>query len=149
MDFEQVEDRIIEKLRDEVSYLRTVETYAGQLEEEIAKLPVLFPSAYVVYGGSTINRVDGPTHQETVEFSVLVAAKNMRGGEALRKGSPATGGQGVYGMVKDVLKALTNEDFGLDMERLRPLRVSPVFVGKTMAIYGIDFQSSFDGAYEW
>lgn len=149
MDFEQIEDRIIETLRAELSYLRTVETYAGQLEEEIGKLPVLFPSAYVVYGGSTINRVDGPTHQETVEFSVLVAAKDMRGKEALRKGSPAPNGHGVYGMVKDVLKALTNEDFGLDMEKLRPLRVSPVFIGKTVAIYGIDFQSSFDCTYEW
>lgn len=147
MDFEQIEDRIIETLRTEVSSLRTVETYAGQLEEEIAKLPVRFPAAFVLYGGSTFGRVDGPTLQETVEFSVMVAAKNLRGGEEARKGGGAE--YGAYGLVKDVLGALANEDFGLDMERLRPLRVSPVFIGKTMGVYGIDFQGSFDSVHEW
>jgi phage gp37-like protein len=143
MDFEQVEDKIIETLHKEVSYVKTVETYAGQLEADIKTLPVTFPAVFVVYGGSTFARVDGPNHQETVDFSVLVAAKGVSN-KGMRKDD-----KGVYEMIKAVLTALTNEDFGLDMEKLRPLRVTPVLITKTMAVYGLDFRTSFDTTYQW
>ncbi len=144
MDFENIEDKIIETLRAEVGYLRTVETYAGQLEGEIEKLVVRFPAAFVVYGGSRLEWVDGPNHRENAEFSVLVAARNLRGGSAARKGE-----RGAYALVKAVLAALVNKDFGLGMERLTPSRVSLVFVSNTVTVYGLDFQTGFDTTYEW
>jgi phage gp37-like protein len=144
MDFEQIEDAIINGLKSGVSYLRTVETYAGQLEGDIGKLTIRFPAALVAYGGSGFKRVDGPNHQESVDFSVLVAAKDLRGSEEAKKKS-----QGAYDLVKDVLAALTNRSFGLDIERLRPVRVSLVYIGRGVAVYGMDFQTSFDATYQW
>jgi hypothetical protein len=79
-----------------------------------------------------------------VDFSVLVAAKDLRGSEEARKKS-----QGAYDLVKDVLAALTNKNFGLDIERLRPVRVSLVYIGRGVAVYGMDFQTSFDATYQW
>lgn len=144
MDFEQVEGKIIAELKLKVTYLRTVETYAGQLEGDIKNLPVKFPAAFVVYGGSEFKPVDGPNHREQAEFTVIVCAKNLRGGEKARKDA-----HGAYAMVKDVLAALTNRDFGLDLERLRPVRAALVFAGVGIAVYGVDFQTGFDTAFSW
>lgn len=142
MDFEQLEDGIIEALRSGMPHLRTLETYAGQLDEEIPKLPVRFPAAYVIYGGSRFEPIDGRGHEERAEFSVLVAARTPR------SGGPAPGQGGAYGLVKDVLSALSNRDLGLEMERLRPLGVSLVFASASVTVYGVDFRTSFDNTYE-
>lgn len=144
MDFEQIEDSIIAALKTEIPYLRTVETYAGQLEDELEKLPLRFPAVFVVYSGSELNWIDGPNHEEKVGFSVLVAFKDLRSSESVRKAE-----YGAYQMIKDVLSALTNRTFNLNMEKLRPVRVSLIHMGKTIALYSIDFQTSFDKTYEW
>jgi phage gp37-like protein len=146
--FEAVEDAIIGLLKANLSYLKTAETYAGQLEGELDSLPVRFPAAYVVYGGSSLERVDGPTHEETVAFRVLVAAKNLKGSEAVRKGG-APGEIGAYELIKGVVDTLTNAKFGANIERFRPVKTSLVRISKSIAVYGIDFETSFDRAYEW
>jgi phage gp37-like protein len=144
VDFEQVEDKIIAELKDSVAYLRTVETYAGQLAGELSKLSVRFPAAFVVYGGSDFKWLDGPNFEETARFSVLLCSKNPRGGERLRKEE-----QGAYDLIEDALSALTNKTFGLAIERLTPVKRSLVFIGKGIAVYGVDFQTAFDTGYAW
>lgn len=144
MEFEQIEDRIIEELKKRVSYLETVETYAGQLQGEIASLPVKLPAAFVIYGGSEFEPVDGPNHREQPTFSVALCASNLRGRAEGRKDD-----KGAYDLVKDALRALTNKDFGLDIERLRPVRVQLLIANETMTMYGIDLMAGFDTTYEW
>jgi phage gp37-like protein len=144
MNFETIEDKIIEKLKAGLPHLKTCETYAGQMEGEIERMPVRFPAVYVVYGGSTFEEIDGPNHREIVGFSIMACAKDLRGNEAIRKEEG-----GAYGLVNDVLEKLTNENFGLDIEKLRPVKVSLVFISKIMAVYGIDFQTGFDKEFEW
>lgn len=144
MDFEQIEDKIIEEIKARVTYIKTVETYAGQLQGDIARLPVNLPAAFVLYGGSEFELVDGPNHREQPTFSIALCASNLRGRAEGRKG-----GQGAYDMVKDVLRALVNKDFGLDIERLRPLRVQLLFANATMTIYGVDLVAGFDTTYDW
>jgi phage gp37-like protein len=148
MDFETIEDKIISTLKGEVNHLRTVETYAGQPEGEIEKMPVRFPAAFVIYGGSSFEWADGRNHKEAVTFRVLVAARSLRSDAASRKGSDIPGDVGAYEMVKNVLTALTNKDFGLDIEMMRPLSTSLVLVRGGVAVYRVDFQTSFYNACE-
>lgn len=144
VNFEAVEDGIIEALRAGLTYLRTVETYAGQLEDELGMLPDGLPAAYVVYGGSAYEWVDGPTHAEAVEFSVIVVAGALRSRQAARKD-----GHGAYSALGDVARALTNKTLGLSIERLRPRRAALLFVNGTAAAYEIVFGTSFDGTYDY
>ncbi len=144
MTFEDIEDKIIAEVKTEMTYVKTVETYAGQLDQEIEKLPIIFPAIFVAYAGSTYEWVDGPNHNEICEFSILVAAKNLRGKEAIRKDD-----SGCYQMITDVLLKLTNKTFGLQIEKLKPLRVTLIFISKSTAIYGIDFQTNFDTTFNW
>lgn len=140
----EIEDGIIEKLKDELHYLRTVETYSGQLGGDIERLPVGFPAAYVVYGGSSLERVDGPVHEERAEFSVIVAARDPRGRASAAREEP-----GAYQMLEDVLGALTNDTLGLAVQRLRPLRVSLLSITGTTALYSVDFSTAFDTTYQY
>jgi phage gp37-like protein len=149
MDFEQIEDSIMDALKKDLPYLKSVETYAGQIEAEIEKLPLRSPAAYVVYGGSDLGWVDGPNYHEKVTFNVLLVTKDLRGNKAARKGGSAPGDIGAYQLIKGVLDTLTNRNFDLDIERLQPVRVSLVFMGRTTAVYGIGFQTGFDNTYQW
>ena len=143
MNFEQVEDAIISRSKDQLAYVRTCETWAGQLEGEIDKLTINYPAVFVSYGGSKLEWIDNINFNEAVEFDILVAAKNLRGQEAARKDE-----QGCYQMIMDILTALTNQTLDLDIERLRPVSVDMIGVTKTVAIYGIKFQTNFDNTYE-
>jgi phage gp37-like protein len=142
--FKDIEDGLLAALRENMPYLRTVKTYAGELEADIESLPVKFPAAFVVYGGSDFDLIDGPGHQESATFSVLAAARSLRSEERARKKD-----HGAYDIITDVKAALTNRRLGLDMEKLRPFRTSLVYAGRTVVVYGIDFGTSFDSAYEW
>jgi phage gp37-like protein len=144
MVFEDIEDQIITKLK-ELTYLKTVETYAGQLEEgEIKKFLVNFPAVLVAYSGSNYEWIDGPNYNEACDFSVLVCAKNVRGNKAIRKAAA-----GCYQMIEDVKAKLINQTFGLEIEKLKILRVQLVGISQTTAIYGIDFQTNFDTTFNW
>jgi phage gp37-like protein len=148
MDFETIEDKITDTLKADISYLRTVETYAGQTEIDVEKLAVRFPAAFVIYRGSNFEWKDDRNHKETVEFRVLVAARGLRGDAATRKGSDAPGDIGAYRMVKDVLTALANKDFGLDIEKMKPLNTSLVLSKSGVSVYSVDFQTGFNNACE-
>jgi phage gp37-like protein len=139
VDFDQVEDKIINEIQTTMSYVDTVDTYAGQLEGDIEKLPMKFPAVLVVYGGSKLSWVDGTVHNDKPIFKVLVAAKDLRGNEKARKKT-----YGCYRMLRDVLTNLTNKTFGLDIEKLVPVSVRLVFVSKSITVYGIDFETNFD-----
>jgi phage gp37-like protein len=143
MNFETIETAILDRLKVDLPYVQTVETYAGQLEEEIEKLPLRFPAVFVVYKGSGFEWVDGATYNEGAEFTILAAAKNLKSPALARKDQAA----GAYRLGTDILAALTNQNLDLNIELLRPVRCDLVYISKTVAIYGLDFQTSFDNAY--
>jgi phage gp37-like protein len=143
MDFETIEDAIIAELKAQVAYLKTVETYAGQIDRELDGLPVRFPAAYVSFGGSGFSPGDvgASGHREAVDFSVLVCARHLGGQDKARK---ETGG--AYDVVKDVLAALANKNLGLDIEPIMPVRASLLFAGRETAVYEVEFSTEFQRA---
>ena len=144
LDFETVEDAIIDAVRSEMPDLKTVKNYAGELEEnDLEKMTSLFPAAFIIYRGGPQTWIDGQTFNEQPTFAVLFASKNFRGDEKVRK-DPR---KGIYKFLKKGLEVLTNQTFGLDIERLAPTRKYLVFTSKSWAAYGIDFVTNFDTNY--
>lgn len=144
MDFEQIEDALIARTKDQLTYVRTCETYAGQLDGDIDSLVINYPAVFVSYGGSNLDWIDAINVNETPEFNILVCAKNMRGQADARKDTVT----GAYKMIRDILAALTNQKLELDIEKLQPKQITLVYVSKTVVIYGIKFQTNFDKTYE-
>ncbi len=148
MTFVDIENGMIGALKTALPYLKNVETYAGQLDREIAELPKGFPAAYVAYQGSEFKWVDGENWQELPTFKVLVAARSLRIVSGVNEDVRENPNTGAYKMVADVLAALTNQTFGLDIYKLRPVKTELVSITKTTAIYGIDFTTMFDATYQ-
>lgn len=145
MDFEQIENKIITELKTKITYARTVETYAGQLEAKIDELPIQYPALYVVYAGSQCDWIDNEAnYNEIATFNILAATKNLKGQEAARKDETT----GVYKLIKDVMKYITNKNFGLDIERMRLTEVQFVFTSQMITVYGIGFQTNFDNIFQ-
>ncbi len=148
MTFVDIENGIIAALKAGLPYLKNVETYAGQLEKEVAELPKGFPAAYVAYEGSQFQWVDGENWQELPTFKVLVAARSLRIVSGINEDVRENTATGAYKVVTDVLATLTNQTFGLDIYKLRPVKTELVFTSKTTAIYGIELTTMFDTTYQ-
>jgi phage gp37-like protein len=145
MKIEQMEDQIIQALSQGIPYLAAAETYAGQFEADAPSLPLRYPLAYAVFSGSTAESPDGLTCRHLIEFTILVAARNLRGGKTPRRGAASE--HGAYELVRDVHTTLTNATFGLAIEPLRPIRVYLVHAGHDLAVYGVDFETGEDVTY--
>ncbi len=148
MTFVDIENGIISTLKTSLTYLKNVETYAGQLDKEIAELPKGFPAAYVAYNGSQFQWVDGENWQELPTFKVLVAARSLRLVSGINEDVRENTSTGAYKVITDVLNTLTNQTFGLNIYKLRPEKTELVLISKTTAIYAIYFTTMFDTAYE-
>ena len=144
MTFVDIENGIISALKAALTYLKACETYAGQLDKQIAELPKGFPAAYVAYEGSQFQWVDGENWQELPTFKVLVAARSLRIVSGINEDVRENPDTGAYKVVTDVLNTLTNQTFGLDIYKLRPVKTELVVITKTTAIYGIEFTTMFD-----
>ena len=145
MDFDDIETQIIKTLKDDLDCFKRVETYEGNFDREnLKRMAVNFPAAFVLLSSINIDSVDGPNHKLDCGFTVLVAAKDLRGKEQTK-----TGAHGCYQLIKDVLEKLTNQKFGLEMEPLKPGKVSLFFTDQYAVIYGIEFNTNFDKTFSW
>lgn len=144
MDFETVEDKIVETVKAGIPYLRTVLTYAGDIKKDIAGFSMPLPAVLVSYVRSDFESSGDPDFEETVVFEILAVSRNLKGPEALRKGAESS-----YAILKDVLLCLANQDMGLQIERLRPKKVALITADKSTAVYAVTFKTAFDGRYEW
>jgi len=92
-EFLQIEDAVISSLSS-ISGLRTIDAYSGQLDvDDLEELTLQFPCIYVTANDLDIkacNRYDNLT----VEFSLIVGDKNIRGAKAAARGDGSS--PGVY-----------------------------------------------------
>ena len=136
MTYQDIEDKIIARLKSEVPELKDVEPYAGQLEEEIKHLAVRLPAAFVVHDASTFEWIDGSSYNQAAEVDVLIAQRVDP-----RKGADKA-------VVESATEALVHQDLGLQMERLMPVRQELVFTNKLIEVRGIRFRTSFDREFK-
>ena len=148
MDISTIENAIKSALASAVPALKSVTTYAGELEQKLGTMPTRLPAAYVVYGGSNFSPVDGSLHNERIRISVLIAARSLRGSEAARHGvQTPTPEQGAYELVDATLAALANKTLSLSIEPLRPTSVELIMADNNIAIYSAEFETSADVQY--
>ncbi len=133
MIYQDLEDKIIARLEAEVPKLKSVEAYAGQLDQKIEQLAVRTPSAFVSEVDSKYSWVNGAAYEQKPEVAVLV----------VQRVKPSTGKVN-RGILEGVIEALTHQTFGLGMERLMPSRSTLLFTNSLIEVRDIRFQCSFD-----
>ncbi len=142
MTYAEIEGAVIDALRGNVPVLRLVEPYAGQLEEEVEKLAMRFPSAYVVHGGSEFSWVDGSSYREQLDFSVLVVQRAARGSTSIGHGPVDRS------VLEAVLEALAHLSPGGQAERLVPLSYSLLFTNRLITVHALEFRCAFDRSFK-
>ncbi len=116
-----IENAIIATLKNAVgmAYLTQVESYGGELDDDLSEVVRKYPAVWVVFAGSgKPAKLGAEKFKVPATFAVIVAARNVRNEKATRQGT--TGEVGTYQILQDVRTLLMNNDFGLSIERLQP-----------------------------
>ncbi|MCG9060285.1 DUF1834 family protein, partial [Laribacter hongkongensis] len=148
----EIEMAIQSRLREGLGRLvRSVETYAGELDDDLGDIVRALPAAWVTFGGvqSTAphNTRKDLWHAHGL-FVVLVGAYDLSP-EYARRGRPQQPGQpvGSYGLVRAVRRLLTWQDMGLPIGHLEPGRVRVMFNGavskQALSVYACEFRTSW------
>ncbi len=136
MTYALIETAVINELKAKVPGLRSVEAYAGQLEDELKELAVRLPAAFVVHDGSEFRWVDGATFNESVELSLLIARRITGAANASQS------------LMEEALDALSCLSVGDGAQRLMPVRAELLFTNRLIAVHSIHFKTGFDRAFK-
>lgn len=134
----EIEDAMVAAIKAGLPDLKTVESYAGQLEGEIGTLTAKLPAVFVMYSGGTITRdaYGDATHVEN--FTTLVACRDLRGKKQSR-----TKDGGAYDILNALEATLTDQDLGLEIDSLTGKSVDLVFVAGSLVVYAIEWSTGY------
>lgn len=122
-----VELAIVDRLKRGLgTMVRSVETYGGQLDEDLADVVRSFPAAWVTFAGVTNTTATGTSRKgwrTSGMFAVMVGARSVRKESASRHGGPAKHEVGTNQLIYAVRRLLTRQDLGLEIAHLEPGRV--------------------------
>ena len=145
----EIENAILARLRAaDLGYRLSVESYGGELDdtETLTGLLGQLPGVWVLMKGLG-RAADVPGGYETpCIFSLFVATKNLRNEAAARRGGKA-GEIGAYQIVMDLRAALKGSRLGLEIDPIRPGRVTTLFNGRLRtaraSVWACEFETSF------
>lgn len=144
IDIGTIEDSIITAIKADPTmsgYLKTCESYQGQLEEDLKLLPRLFPAAFVMFQSSDYRPLSNEEQEADFLFSILVVSQTYRGNVAARTGAP--GLVGVYTMLKDLRILLVGKTFGLpDFPPLLAIREEALLNTTALTVYDAQYKTS-------
>lgn len=145
-----IEDAIMARIAGaRLPYLKTVATYGGELDENLAEAVRCFPAVWVAFKGEGEGQrltTTGHVYRIPATWVVLAAARNLRNESATRRGDHVR--VGTYQMLLDLRALLAGQDFGLDIDTLRPGRVQSLtnarFQGQGVSVYAQEWHTRYD-----
>lgn len=136
---DEIEDAIIARLQDQLSYLRTCASL-GEIPSDDADLEALVArgaAVYVVHTSGEYDHSASGTQDVTMEFELLCMTRNLRGEDKARRGQGTE--KGAYTLLNDVRAALTEQACGLTIDPLLPSSHALVGMTASLAAYAIRF----------
>ena len=130
-----IEDAIKERIKaaEGMKYLKTVATYGGEFDDDLAYVVRSYPGVWVVYaGGPKPKKIGAEKWKVQANFAIMVGERNVRNEAATRKGDQLN--VGTYQMLKDVRTSMLNQDLGLAIERFEPGAERTLFNTKVRSI---------------
>jgi phage gp37-like protein len=141
---DEVWDAVIAALKgsDLDDLCAVIDSYGGVVDdivEEASKgslITAQLPAIYVLYGGSRFpEKLTASSYDDQQTYSAITIAKDLRGRKEMRAGmSP------LLELEKEVL---IHNDLGLEIEPLIPVSILPIWISKTVFIFGFDLMTFF------
>ena len=133
--------------------LTGVTSYGGELDEDLARVVRTFPAVWVTFAGAGKPKAVGTARDKWLTpatFTVMVAARNVRGERDTRHGLTVGGvikEVGAYQMLQDVSLLLINTDLGLPIAFLRPGAIRTLYNsklnGQGMAVFAREWHTEY------
>lgn len=133
--FRTVASGIVDRLTDQLDYLKTCRFYAGEVEDVSLGMPFESPAAFVMFDTKTPLSESFDSVVERSSFLVVLVARSVEGRADLTEG----GAYSAHQMIEDAETALTGDDLGLDgFEGLTLGVVRRFRITTTQAIYTLE-----------
>lgn len=139
---EQIEDGIVDTLKDDstlAGYVKTFERMPWDRIADLEKILKRYPAIVVAYSGGQDNNDNYAVCDHAGTFAVLCAHKNVRSPSAAARG-PVSGEKGVYDMLSDVLSCLNFSTLGLSIIRCKSVGVKAVAATPSITIFSREFE---------
>lgn len=143
-----IEDGIIHTLKNAsaLGYLKSIDSYGGQLDEDLSEVIRAFPAVWVVFAGSgKPTKLGVDKWKVPATFAIMVGARNVRNEAATRKGDAVE--VGTYQMLQHVSTLLLNNDLGLPIERIQPGAVRTLYNtkvrGQALSVFSQEWTTAY------
>lgn len=126
---------------------KTLGSYGGELEGDPKEIAKRFPCFLAMFAGIQSTEELGPnTYKHTAGFALILGNQDRRNNESTRRGVGAKPGS--YQLVIDILKLISGETLGLEIEPIVPGRVRALANSKSLSIYSAEVSTKFVIEYE-
>ncbi len=133
-----VEDAVVAALKARLgTQVKTVRSYQGNWRTDLRQETWRLPAALVMLTGSEAEQVGLSSYNLTLDLTVLVVVRHLRGEEAGRR---ETGG--AYDLLVGVQEALWHQDLGLNVLPLALVREEPLLTDGEFAVYGAQYRTA-------
>jgi phage gp37-like protein len=130
-----VEDAVVAALTTELDgQVNTLATYQGDWLADLHRESWRFPVVLVQLRRSQGEQVTLRSYDLSLEFTVLVMVRQLRGEAAGRRED-----NGVYQILAGVRKALWHQDLGLELQPLNLIREEPWLSDQEFSVYAAHY----------
>jgi phage gp37-like protein len=137
IDWIEMEDAVLGALTAQLgSLVQTLETYQGDWQSDLQQASWRFPACLVILKRAEAEQVAMGSYDLTLDFTVLVAARQLRGEAAGRRG---TGG--VYEILAGVRQALWHQDLGLNLLPFSLIREEPLLNNREFTVFAAHYRT--------
>jgi phage gp37-like protein len=132
-----LEDAILDALRARLGPgVKTLETYQGDWLANLRKESRRLPAVLVMLRQSRGDQVTARSYDVLLDFTVLVAARQLRGEAAGRRQEG-----GVYSLLDLVRQALWHQDLGLDILPFSLVQEEPLLNTGEFIVYAAHYRT--------
>lgn len=131
----EIEDAICTRLREGLGGMATEVVSWDVMTDDIGIILSTLPGVFVTFGGITGSQAHDTRrtrYKVAGRFSVFVVDCNLRENEAVRQGGVRDDEPGCYRLIRAVRRLLTEQDMGLEIQKLRPSQVKMI-TGKVLS----------------
>jgi phage gp37-like protein len=130
-----VEDSVVAALKAELDgRVETLASYQGDWLVDLQRENWRFPAVLVQLGQSRGEQVTLRSYDLSLEFTILVMVRHLRGEAAARREA-----EGVYQILAGVRKALWHQDLGLELQPLNLIREEPLLSNQEFSVYAAHY----------
>jgi len=136
----QIEDLLIARIRAELPYLAHVDSYKGQLEQEISELVLRSPAVLVSLQELPGEPASFGEYELAYTFSLTVVCRNLRGEAAGRRDDT-----GAYRILDDLFTALKDHSLDSNLTPLAYNKAEAMLITKEVVIYAASYTVTQEG----